>query len=201
MTTTNDVRVAKKTDVVTRRVLLTGLTDIMFDRYPGDNKTKLQTWQKLYFRPGSRVIGLPAGNISSLLTAQNTDSAPKRFMLAKEYKKTCNGILSFTAIGPGFLPFLRDGKEIAFGSFEEDVDPMSGVYVHYSTARLKNGLPNPKERPVLSLPWSLGFDLTIFPNSAVNETEILNLMEKAGMAIGLGTFRGVFGKFEVTTWE
>jgi hypothetical protein len=35
--------------------------------------------QKLYFEPGdSKVIGLPAINIMSFLSAHNTNSAPKR---------------------------------------------------------------------------------------------------------------------------
>ena len=35
----------------------------------------------------------------------------------------------------------------------------------------------------------------------IKEQEIKNLLTEGGMAIGLGTFRGVFGKFEVTRWE
>src|SRR5262245_35695492 len=35
-------------ELVARTVHIRGLTDIMFDRYPGDNDTKLEPWQKLY---------------------------------------------------------------------------------------------------------------------------------------------------------
>lgn len=35
----------------------------------------------------------------------------------------------------------------------------------------------------------------------IKEQEILNLIDEAGRAIGLGTFRGVFGKYEVIKWE
>ena len=61
-----DVLTSKTTDIVTRKVTLTGLTDIMMDRYPGDNDTKLEPHQKLYLQPGaSRLIGLPSLNIMS----------------------------------------------------------------------------------------------------------------------------------------
>ena len=58
------VTINKHYEVIERKVRLCGLTEIMFDRYAGDNQTKLEAWQKLYFQPGdSRVIGLPATNI------------------------------------------------------------------------------------------------------------------------------------------
>jgi hypothetical protein len=78
---------------------------------------------------------------------------------------------------------------------------VSGVYTHYAVARLDKGIPNPKERPVLPAPWAITFTLTLFPNDEIREQEILNLFEQGGIAIGLGTFRGVFGKFTVETWE
>jgi hypothetical protein len=50
-------------------------------------------------------------------------------------------------------------------------------------------------------PWEMSFNLTIYPNKEIKEQEIKNLLAEGGMAIGLGTFRGVFGKFEITRWE
>jgi hypothetical protein len=54
---------------------------------------------------------------------------------------------------------------------------------------------------VLPLPWSIEFTLDIHPNKEIKEQEIRNLVEEGGLAIGLGTFRGVFGKFVVDAWE
>ena len=174
----------------------------MFDRYAGDNKTKLEPWQKLYLKPdGSRVIGLPTLNIMSFLTAHNTNSAPKRLRDKRQYKDIANACLSFISITPSFVPFMRDGKEIVFGSFSQDVDKESGVYVHRAVARLDKGIPNPKERPVLPVDWSLSFQLQLFPNKEIQEQEIINLFDEGGRALGLGTFRGVFGKFRVENWD
>lgn len=196
------VRTANIHDLITKQITLQGLTDVMFDRYPGDNNTKLEAHQKLYLAPGgSRIIGLPALNIMSFLSAHNTNSAPKRLRDKRKYKDLANAMLSFVSIRQAFIPFMRDGKPIVFGKFEGDHDPLSGCYIHYSVARLDKGIPNPKVRPVIPLDWYLEFTMDIFPNREIKEQDVLNLVEEGGRAIGIGTFRGVFGKFLVAGWE
>ena len=197
-----DVKISTAMEIVARKVRLVGLTDIMFDRYPGDNNTKLEPHQKLYLRPGdSRVIGLPSLNIMSFLSAHNTNSAPKRLRDKRKFKDIANAMLSFVSIREQFIPLMRDGKPITLGKFDGDRDPLSGCYVHYAVARLDKGIPNPKVRPVLPLAWELNFTLEIFPNREIKETDIQNLIEEGGRAVGLGTFRGVFGKFRVDEWN
>jgi len=189
------------TNEVRRTVVLEGLRDIMFDRYAGDNKSKLLPAQKLYLTR-DMVISLPAANLMSFLSAHNTNSAPKRLRDPRKFKAIANAMLSFVDIEEGMVPFVRDGAPIVFGGLDQEGrDVVSGVYVHRAVARLDKGIPNPKERPVLPLPWSLGFQLTLYPNDEVNEQEVRNLFEEGGRAIGLGTFRGVFGKFRVATWS
>lgn len=197
------VRTLDRGEIIKRKVELCGMTEIMFDRYAGDNNTKLEPWQKLYLEPGaSKIIGLPAINIMSLLSAHNTNSAPKRLRDKRKYKDIANACLSFVSVAPHFIPFLRNGEPIRFGKFEQDEkDLTSGCYIHYAVARLDKGIPNPKVRPVLPLPWSIAFEVNIFPNKEIKEVEVLNLIEEAGIAIGLGTFRGVYGKYRVNTWE
>jgi len=196
------VKINRVTDIVTRKIVLTGLTDIMFDRYPGDNTTKLEPHQKLYLEPGEPpIIGLPALNIMSFLSAHNTNSAPKRLRDKRKYKDIANAMLSFVSIREQFIPLVRDGKPIIFGKLVHDRDELSGCYVHRSVARLDKGIPNPKVRPVIPCPWGLQFTMDIFPNREIKEQDIINLMEEGGRALGLGTFRGVFGKFTVERWD
>jgi hypothetical protein len=196
------VAINKPTDEIVRSVVLRGTRDLMFDRYAGDNNTKLEPWQKLYFLPGDmKAIGLPAVNIMSFLSAHNTNSAPKRLRDKRKYKDICNACLSFVDLDPMWIPLLREGKPIVFGKFDGDLDPVSGIYVHRSVARLDKGIPNPKERPVLPTPWELAFTLKLTPNREIKEQEILNLFEEGGRALGLGTFRGLYGKFVVQKWE
>jgi hypothetical protein len=187
-----------KREDVTRKVTVTGTRPIMFDRYAGDNQTKLEPEQKLYFHPDhGRVIGMPAINIMSFFSAQNTVSAPKRLRDARKYRAIAQACLSFVSIDPDWIPFTRDGVPIEFGSFVSDRDALSGAYVHRSVARLEKGIPNPKVRPVLPPPWQLCFNLTLLANREIQEQEVYNLLAEGGRAIGFGTFRGVFGKFVV----
>lgn len=193
-------------EVVKRTVTVKGITPIMFDRYAGDNNTKLEWSQKIYTVPGTSILSLPTSNIVSFLSAHNTNSAPKRLRDARQFKKICNACLSFTMIealegDTQYIPFLRKGEPIRVGNFGDEKDELSGIYLDRRVARLDKGIPNPKERPVLPLPWSLSFSLTILPNKEIKEQEIQNLFIEGGIAIGFGTFRGVFGKFEVVGWE
>jgi hypothetical protein len=198
---------ASKLTSTSVKVTLEGLLPIMFDKYPGSNKIQLKWHDKLYLMPGSNVLALPAINILSFLSAQNSTSAPKRLLPSKTYKTTCQACLSAVIIqGPdrarsGDIPFLRDGKDIEVGEFGDDRDPVSGIYKLCHVARLNKGIPNPKERPVLPLPWTLQFRLIYMPNNEVSLGEIHNLFVGGGQTIGLGTFRGAFGKFEVAGWE
>ena len=195
------VKESSKTEIITRTVVLEGIGDIMFDRYAGDNTTQLEPHQKLYFAADAKTLILPALNIMSFLSAHNTNSAPKRLMDKRKFKDAANACLSFVTINPTSIPFLRNGKPIEFGVLDKDVDRTSGVYIHRSVARLDKGIPNPKVRPVLPLPWSLKFTLMLMPNKEITEQQILNLFEAGGLALGLGTFRGVYGKFAVVQWE
>jgi hypothetical protein len=188
-------------------VTLDGTLPIMFDRYSGSNQIELPWDQKIYTRPGSDVLVFPTINIISFLSGINTTSAPKRTMPAKTYKNVCMGCLSSVLIrgdgpdGNDCVPFLRDDEPIRIGEFGVDSEPLSGLYKAIHVARLKGGVPNPKERPVLPLPWRLRFQLLFVPNEDVTLAEIRNLFVRGGQTIGFGTFRGAFGKFEVTGWE
>ena len=204
MTTANtsDTRL----NIVKRKVSIRGVTPLMFDRYAGDNQTRLEWSQKIYLRPGTQNLCLPTLNLVSFFSAHNTNSAPKRLRDKRVYKGICNAILSFVNISGADgsaenILIHRDGTPITVGTFTDRLDEQSGIYLHRAVARLDKGIPNPKERPVLPLPWALDFDLTIYPNREIKEQEIKNLLAEGGMAIGLGTFRGVFGKFEITRWE
>lgn len=194
-----------KLNVVNIKVRLNGLTEIMFDRYAGDNNTKLDWTQKVYYIPGTNKLCLPTTNITSFLTAHNTNSAPKRLRDKRKYKDICNANLSFCIVqasdGSAFIPFLKNNEPITTGNFGPEKDERSGIYLHRSVARLDKGIPNPKERPVLPLPWALEFRLTILPNNEIKESEIYNLFKEGGLAIGLGTYRGVYGKFLIDLWE
>lgn len=189
-------------ETVVRNIHLRGLVPIMFDRYPGDNDTKLEPWQKLYLGGASgRTICLPSANIMSFLSASNTDSAPKRLLDSRKYKAFAQACGSFVSIKQHLIPFMRDDQPIEFGRFVGDVDVDSGVYIDRRVARLEKGIPNPKVRPVLPTPWELRFTLTLLPNKHIQEQQLLNVFTEGLLCLGLGTYRGQFGKAEVALWE
>ncbi len=186
-------------DVKTWQVKLEGFTPLMFDRYPGDNKTSLPVHAKMYFLPDGKTLCLPAINLSSFMSAKNTTSVAK-LVGGKVYKALADGLLSFLQFEPLLIPLLRDGKPIQFNGFVNDRDEKAGIYVDRRVARLERGIPNPKERPVVELPWELQFQLRMYKNDVFDETLLKTALERGGVALGLGTYRGVYGKFIITEW-
>lgn len=185
---------------VVKKAKMEGTAEVIFDRYAGDNTTKLAPEQKMYLSK-DRVVSLPHLNIMSLLTAVNTESAPKILFDPRKYRGIASAVLSSVIVSPPLIPFTRNGKPIVFGEFDADgVDPLSGVRVVYHVARLPKGIPNPKVRPMLGLPWALEFDLTILPHPDISLEIIERLFVEGGYRIGIGTHRKMFGKFEFS-WE
>jgi hypothetical protein len=182
----------KEMKTIERTIVLSGLTPILFDRYSGNNKEQLGTMDKIY--SDGEFLALPSTNILSFLSAQNTESAPQR-VIGRGYKEVCKAAQSFVTIEPMLIRFVRDGKELRI----EDAE----LKVHFAVAKIMKGklaIPNPKERPILDLPWELKFKLTLLETPELNEVLLKKLFERGGLAIGLGTFRGVFGKFKVSEW-
>lgn len=177
-------------------ITLTGIRDIMFDRYAGDNNTELTPEQKLYYDQDGETLVIPALNIHSFLSAENTKSAVKLMYDSRVYKKKAAALLGFVMIDPVNIPITRKGKPIKFKGFDKN-----GITLCKTTPRLSGGVPNPKTRPIVNMPWEMSFQLQLFPNDEVSELEVQNLFDKGGIMIGLGTYRGVFGKFVVSKWE
>ena len=176
------------------RVVLNGLTPIMFDRYSGNNKEQLSTMNKCYTNEKGHLV-LPSLNIMSFLSAQNTESATQR-VIGRGYKEVCKSALSYVTINPYNIIFLRNEKPILLND--------ENIKIQYSVAKIMKGklaIPNPKERPILEPEWKLEFTIELQETPELNENLLKRIFEIGGNAIGLGTFRGVFGKFEIETWE
>lgn len=187
--------------VITINVSLEGLTPILFDRYSGDNKTQLEPQDKLY-RDEKDGLCLPSENLKSFLSAENTTSIAKRFLDSREYRKVSQAFGSYISVEPFRIPLVRPGKKK--GEWEQirwEGWNKNGITIHESVARLKGGIPNPKVRPMVALPWSLNFKLLVIENDEFPMNLLESLVRKGGIAIGLGTFRGTYGKFDVVKWQ
>jgi hypothetical protein len=177
-------------------VRLVGITPIMFDRYAGSNEEQLPWRDKVYLSSiDKKSLILPAKNLSSFLSAQNTASAPQRVM-GKKWKSVAAAALSYVTISPVEIPFLRKGEPLNLEN--------SGIFEDKSVARIKKGqltIPNPKSRPVLPMDWEIAFEISLFDNKDLTDNILRQLFDVGGIAIGMGTFRGVYGKFIVDKWE
>jgi hypothetical protein len=174
---------------------LRGIRPIMFDRYAGDNKTKLEIMDKGY-RNASGHYGIPTLNVFSLLTAQNTPSVAKLFY-GKEARPLALGVQAFCNIeadgdDPTFA-VLRDADGGTFDANDERIEIVNHV------ARVTKGVPNPKERPMIPTGWRLTFRFELVENKFVKMPTLKRMVEEGGI-LGLGTFRPIFGRY-VVEWS
>jgi hypothetical protein len=168
----------------------------MFDRYAGENSTKLSPADKMY-RTKEGFLYLPSINIMSLLTAQNGRSAASVFF-GKNGSTIASGIAAFLDIVPTQIPLLgEDDEPIRFDGWNDQ------IRVENHVARIKKGratIPNPQSRPVIGLPWSLKFVFHYVDNKQCPVNTLQQALTEAGI-LGLGSYRPFFGTYTLTEWE
>lgn len=172
---------------------LTGIRPIMFDRYGGDNKTRLDDLDKMYVDEHG-ICGIPVLNVYSLLSAENTPSVAKRFY-GKQGRDVAQGVKSFCSIeaigGEDSMHApIMDEKGKAYTATDERISIVPHV------ARLPKGIPNPKSRPMIPNGWSVTFQFKLQPNQLLNEPTLKAMVQQGGI-LGLGTFRPIFGRYTV----
>jgi len=172
---------------------LVGIAPILFDRYAGDNKTELPVAEKMYLDDAGHLT-IPTINIYSLLCAENTKSVTRQFF-GKNAKTTAMGISAFVTIEPFDALVLHDDNgPIVFSGFNEQ------ILVDKRVARLPKGIPNPKVRPRLNLPWYLECTVTWTPNNLCTLENLRQAFVMGGV-IGVGTYRHAFGRYRVDRFE
>jgi hypothetical protein len=175
-------------------IRLSGTRPIMFDRYPGDNSTKLPVEQKLNLDDAGGVV-LPAINLMSMLAAENTKSAIKMFINPKAAGPIRNAVNSFFNIIEQDIPLMTGDRQITIA---EDWGTL--ITVHRSVARMAKGIPNPKERPMISRPWFIEFEAEFIESAELSLIALRSLFDQS-RRIGLGTFRPIFGQFVVDKFD
>jgi|688.fasta_scaffold595981_1 hypothetical protein len=171
---------------------LIGVRPLMFDRYAGDNNTQLPVHEKMYLDQDRRLT-LPAVNLFSMLCAENTKSVCRQFF-GKSGKTIGLGMASYVTISPFEIPICDDSGPIVFTGFNKQ------VYEHRTVARLAKGVPNPKHRPVVAMPWNLQFTLQYIENKYCSLENLRQALTMGGM-LGVGTFRPFFGRYEVEQFK
>jgi len=182
----------------TVRVKLSGLADIMFDRFIDYSKERRPPEQKLYLGEGNALV-LPQDNIDAFLFGDDPPGCARTFegKRGKEYMRMG---AAHVFVNTAIIPFTREGKPLIFAGFEN-----GQMWIHKGAPRTKQGSRSikqeTKERPVLRRPWELEFTLTILKNNIIDENKLHNWFEVGGMQVSLGTYRPKFGRFEVVEWE
>lgn len=180
-------------------VELSGLSDIMFDRFIDHSKEMRPPEQKLYLSDGNKMI-FPAGNLDSFLFGSKPPPGCAAKFEGKQGKNYCTMGMGHVFIDPMEIGFLSDGEPVVFNDFNS-----GQFYIHESSPIIGAGQSavkaEVKPRPVLRLPWSLSFVITIIKNGLIDETKIYNWFVAGGVQIGLGTYRPKFGRFAVDMWE
>jgi hypothetical protein len=121
----------------------------------------------------------------------------KRFY-GKQSRNVALGIMSFTEISavdgddPMNAPILDEA-----GAVYAPQDKRISVLQH--VARLKDGIPNPKERPMIPTGWNIKLQFVHQDNELVNIATLKRMVEQGGI-LGLGTFRPIFGRY-VVSWS
>jgi len=182
--------------MVKHNVRLEGRRPVLFNRYPGDNDTQLPPEKKFYFGEDKKTLIFPSLNLFSMICATNSNSAAKLFFDMRAYKRVAFALSGSFEIEPAEIPFLRDGKPITFEGFDQN-----GITLSTAVPRVKGGIPNPCARPVLDTPWALEFSLAFLPTEFCSEESWRELWVFAGQLIGIGSYRGPYGKFSVAKWE
>jgi hypothetical protein len=141
----------------------------------------------------AKGLVIPSLNLFSLLCAENTKSVCRQFF-GKQGKTIALGIASYVGIAEMEIPLIGEGGEqVKFTGFGGQ------IVVHSAVARVKGGIPNPKQRPMVKMPWAIEFDLTYRENKYCTLHNLRQAFEMGG-TLGLGTFRPFFGAYVLEGW-
>jgi hypothetical protein len=185
-------------EIIKINAKITGISDIMFDKFIDHSKGKRPPEQKLYLAEGNKVV-FPQDNLVSFLFGETPAGCAKAFE-GKKCKEYIRMGMSHVFIEEPLIPFF-DGndEEIVFDGFKDN------FWIHKGAPRTKSGSlsikQEVKERPVLKMPWSLLFTITVVKNVIISETKLFNWFMVGGMQIAIGTYRPRWGRFEVKEWK
>lgn len=181
------------------KIRFTGTRPLMFDKYLG-NDSKASWEEKLYLDTNNNVC-FPAINIFGFLCSENSKSAVK-MLHGKKAAPIVQSLSVNVNIVEQYIPIMgEDGKILDESSICSKDDDKGQIRKHCAVARIKKTastiVPNPKERPVLALPWSLEFTIEFEPDNNCRASTLEEVFKFGGKRCGIGTFRPFFGTFDV----
>jgi len=182
-------------------VRLAGTADIMFDRFIDHSTEPRPAEQKFYLAEGNQVV-LPGNNVLQFLFAEEKPYGCARRFEGKEGSKYAQTGQAFCFINNSMINFLDDKGPVIFRGFEGS--KQFRIHLEAAVTKMSNGKVIKQEarpRPVLMLPWSLKFEISLIKNDKIDPDKLFNWFSAGGMMIGLGTHRPQFGRFVIDEWE
>ena len=182
------------------KVRFTGTRPLMFDQYLG-NESKAEWHEKLYLTKAGNVC-FPAINIYGFLCSENSKNAVK-MLHGKKAGPIVQSLSVNVLIAEQYIPVLGEGgRPLTVDDIALKDGDGKQINKHYAVARIKKTastiVPNPKERPVISLPWAIEFDVEFLPDSQCKASTFEEILKFGGTRCGIGTFRPFFGTFDAT---
>lgn len=181
------------------KIIFTGTRPLMIDQYLG-NESKA-SWQEKLYIDTNRNVCFPAINIFGFLCSENSKSAVK-MMHGKKAAPIVQSLSVNVCIAEQFIPIKGvNGKVLSENDICLKESDHGQIKRHYAVARIKKTastiVPNPKERPVIELPWSIEFSVDFEPDSNCTAAMLEQILKFGGKRCGIGTFRPFFGTFDV----
>ena len=190
---------ATKTGILYTDITVTikGASDIMFDRFFGQEADTRPPEQKLYTIEDNLVV-MPSENIYAFLLGEKPGGcAAMEGKARKDYMRLGAANIIIT---PDAIPFTRNGESLHFKKFDDEIFAVS----QFAPRVIKGNLSikqNVRLRPVLKTPWELTFNVRLVDNPKISPDKLYNWFTNGGLVVGLGTYRPRFGRFVVSTFD
>lgn len=194
---------AKKIEMLSQKihVRLDGLAPIMFNRFIDYSKDKRPPEQKMYLveANGKNQVVFPSTNIDAFLWGDDPQGCCRAF--EGKAGKTMQKIgMGHIFIEQPTIPFTANNKPVYWEKFDN-----KQFSIVNQGGRSKQGSKSIKQevspRPVLHLPWSVEFDISIVKNESIDSTKLYNWFVRGGLYIALGAWRTKYGRFSVGEWD
>lgn len=197
-----DADVSKPNRLVCADVVVRGRVDIQFDRFISMDGEQHKPEEKMYLRSDGTMF-LPSDNILSFFHGMRSPCCIKMFVESRKSKVIAQEAKALIGVSPAEVIFTRDGEPIKFKGFHNGEDKQADAYIHHATARVKDGIPNPMQRPTLRTPWELAFELSVYEmeTRSITMDKVRGWLEQGGVLIGFGNHRPMFGRFEVVRFD
>jgi len=177
---------------------ISGISDIMFDKFVDYSEGDRPPEQKLYLDDNNTAV-LPAENLLSFLVGEYPSGCCKKFEGRKGKSDYIPVVQSHVFFSPVLLPFTADGKIVKFKKFGDK------FRIFEASPRVRKGGLSIKtemtKRPILTMPWELSFTINLIENTLIDENKLHNWFDDGGILVSIGTYRPRFGRFAVTGWK